>query len=149
MTFTRDFRNGPIVSSLPWLPTARDACNHPLAIPPTARSWGVRAADRSGPEGLPSATAGLSDTPSRVARLSASPTLSAPSGRMPRQSLDAPEDLPKEAARQVALGQLEDEVPRMPDQPPARLEQPLLETREGPTLDSDGQDEPTEQMPRL
>ena len=46
----------------------------------------------------------------------------------------------------MALGQLEDEVPRMPDQPPARLEQPLLETREGTALDGDGQDEPTEQI---
>jgi hypothetical protein len=27
---------------------------------------------------------------------------------MPRESLDAPEDLPKQATRQVALGQLED-----------------------------------------
>jgi hypothetical protein len=65
---------------------------------------------------------------------------------MPRESLDAPENLPKESARQVALGQLEDEVPRMPDQPPTRLEEPLLETREGPALDGDGQDEPTEQI---
>ena len=29
------------------------------------------------------------------------------SGRVPRESLDAPDDLPKEALRQVALGQLE------------------------------------------
>jgi hypothetical protein len=35
---------------------------------------------------------------------------------MPRESLDAPEDLPKESRSQVALGQLEDEVPGMPDQ---------------------------------
>ena len=33
------------------------------------------------------------------------------SGRMPRESLDAPENLAKEASCQVALSQLEDEVP--------------------------------------
>ena len=32
---------------------------------------------------------------------------------MPRKSLDAPEDLPKQALRQVAFGELGDEVPRM------------------------------------
>jgi len=41
---------------------------------------------------------------------------------MPRESLDAPENLPKEAPRQVAVGQLEHEVPCMPDQAPAGLE---------------------------
>ena len=68
---------------------------------------------------------------------------------MPRESLDTPKDLPKEAPRQVALGQLEHEVPRMPDQPPAGLEEPLLETRQGPALDGDGQDEPTQQIPEI
>jgi hypothetical protein len=33
----------------------------------------------------------------------------------------------------------------MPDEAPAGLEQPPLETREGPALDGDGQDEPTQQ----
>jgi hypothetical protein len=46
----------------------------------------------------------------------------------------------------AALGQLEHEVPSMPDEAPAGLEQPLLETREGPALDGDGQDEPTQQI---
>jgi len=41
---------------------------------------------------------------------------------MPRQSLDAPEDLPKEVPCQVALGKLEDEVPGMPDETPAGFE---------------------------
>jgi len=41
---------------------------------------------------------------------------------MPRELLDASEDLPKEALRQVAFGQLEDKVPRMPDEAPAGLE---------------------------
>ncbi len=47
---------------------------------------------------------------------------------------------------QVALGQLEHEVPRMPDQPPAGLEEPLLETRQGPALDGDRQNEPAQQI---
>jgi hypothetical protein len=65
---------------------------------------------------------------------------------MPREPLDAVENPPKEAPRQVALGQLEHEVPSMPDEAPAGLEQPLLETREGSPLDGDGQDEPTQQI---
>ena len=32
---------------------------------------------------------------------------------MPRESLDTPEDRPKEALGQVALGQIEDEVPNI------------------------------------
>lgn len=51
-------------------------------------------------------------------------------GRMPREPLDAPEDLPKEASCQVAFGQLEGEVPRMPDEGPAGFEQPPLQARE-------------------
>src|SRR6266852_5049291 len=57
---------------------------------------------------------------------------SARSSRMPRESLDAPEDLPKESRSQVALGQLEDEVPGMPDQATTGLEQPLLDARHRP-----------------
>jgi hypothetical protein len=34
----------------------------------------------------------------------------------------------------------------MPDQPPAGLEQPLLETRQGPAPDGDGKDEPTQEI---
>lgn len=37
------------------------------------------------------------------------------SGRGPRELLDAPENLPEEAPRQVALGPLAHEVPSMPD----------------------------------
>jgi hypothetical protein len=40
---------------------------------------------------------------------------------MPREPLDAPEDLPKQALRQVAFGQLENPVPRMPEEAPAGL----------------------------
>src|SRR6266542_3323093 len=43
------------------------------------------------------------------------------SRRMPRESLDAPEHLAKEAPGQVTFGQLEDEVPGMPDEVSARL----------------------------
>jgi hypothetical protein len=35
---------------------------------------------------------------------------------MPRESLDAPDNLPKESRSQVAFGQLEDEVPGTPAQ---------------------------------
>ena len=44
---------------------------------------------------------------------------------MPRESLDAPEDLPKEAPRQLAFGKLEREVPRGPNQAPAECEEGL------------------------
>jgi hypothetical protein len=64
---------------------------------------------------------------------------------MPREPLDAVENPPKEAPCQVALGQLEHEAPSMPDEAPG-LEQPLLETREGPALYGDGQDELTQQI---
>ncbi len=68
---------------------------------------------------------------------------------MPRESLDAPEYLPTEAPRQVAFGQLEDEVPRMPDEAPAGLEEPLLEARQGPTLDGAGEDQPAQQIAEI
>ena len=38
------------------------------------------------------------------------------SGRMPREPLDAPENLPEKSPCQVAFGQLQDEVPGMPDE---------------------------------
>jgi hypothetical protein len=41
---------------------------------------------------------------------------------MPRESLDAPDDLPKQALCQVALGQLEHEVPGVPNEALAGLE---------------------------
>ena len=43
------------------------------------------------------------------------PVCDAGSGRGPRESLDAPENLPKERRRQVAFGKLQDEVPGMSD----------------------------------
>ena len=65
---------------------------------------------------------------------------------MPRESLDAPGNLPKEFPRQVALSELEHKVPGMADQASTGLEEPLLETREGPALNGDGQDEPAQQI---
>src|SRR5207245_2064615 len=62
------------------------------------------------------------------------------------ESPDACEDLAKEGPCQVAFGELQGEVPGMSDQPPAGFEQPLLETREGPVLDGDRQDQPTQQI---
>ncbi len=53
-----------------------------------------------------------------------------------------PENLPKEAPCQVVLGQLEHEVPRVPDQPPAGLEEPLLQVRQGPALEGERQNQP-------
>ena len=68
---------------------------------------------------------------------------------MPRQSLDAPENLPKEAARQVAFGQLQDEEPGVPDQAPASLEKPLLQARQRPVLDGPGEGESAQEIPEV
>jgi len=70
---------------------------------------------------------------------------SARSRRVPRKLLDACHDLPEQGLCQVAFGELQGEVPRMPDEASARVEQPLLEAREGPALDGDRQDQPTQQ----
>jgi len=40
-----------------------------------------------------------------------------------------PENLPNEALGQVTFGQVEGDVPRVPNEAPAHLEQPLPETR--------------------
>jgi hypothetical protein len=53
---------------------------------------------------------------------------------VPRESLDAPENLPKQPRGQVALGQLQDEVSGMPDEAPSGLEEPLLEARQGDNI---------------
>ena len=57
-----------------------------------------------------------------------------------------PENLPKESRRQVALRQLQDEVAGMADEPPAGLEQPLLQARQRPALDGERQDQPTQEI---
>ncbi len=46
----------------------------------------------------------------------------------------------------MAFGQLQDEVSGMSDEAPAGIEQPLLETRQGPALDGRGQDEPSQKI---
>ena len=58
---------------------------------------------------------------------------SSASGRMPRESLDAPNDLPKQALCQGALGQLEHEVPSMPNEEHSQLKRhsPPREPRAG------------------
>jgi len=57
---------------------------------------------------------------------------------MPREWLDWPDDLAKHVLGQVALGK----IPGMPDKASAGLEQSLLETRQRPAPDGDGQSEP-------
>src|SRR5712692_6247538 len=58
------------------------------------------------------------------------PVRSSVSRRMPRESLDAPDDLRKQALSQLAFGQLQDEVPGMSDEASAGPEQALLQARE-------------------
>ncbi len=77
---------------------------------------------------------------------SENPERSAPARRVPCESLDASENLPKEGPRQVAFGQLQEEVPGMPNEAPAGLEEPLLETRQRPGLDGEGQDQPAQEI---
>ena len=68
---------------------------------------------------------------------------------MPREPLDAPENLPKQAPCQVAFGQLEDKVPRMPDEAPAGLEQPPLQARKRPALNGEGQDQSAQEIAEI
>src|SRR5438874_7745517 len=75
----------------------------------------------------------------------ASPLL-APAAGHRIESLDARVDLPKEEPCQVAFGKVQGEGPSMPDEASARLEEPLLETGEGPVLDGNGQNEPAQQI---
>src|SRR5215510_16182654 len=65
---------------------------------------------------------------------------------MPRQPLDAPENLAKQRPCQVAFRELQGEIPSVPDQPRAGLEQPLLKACEGPVLNGDGEHEPAQQV---
>src|SRR5216683_1154268 len=62
--------------------------------------------------------------------IAAAPGWGARSRRMPREPLDAPDDLRKEALSQLAFGQLQDEVPSMSDEASAGPEQALLQARE-------------------
>src|SRR5262249_21847559 len=65
---------------------------------------------------------------------------------VPRQPLDACDDLPKQRPCQITFGELQGEVSGMPDQAPAGLEEPLLEARQRPTLNGGGEDEPTQEI---
>jgi hypothetical protein len=62
---------------------------------------------------------------------------------VPGESLDAPKNLPKETSRQVAFGKLKHEVPSVPEEASAGLEEPLLEARQRPVLDGQRQGQPT------
>jgi len=68
---------------------------------------------------------------------------------MPRQLRDAPENLAKQRPCQVTFRELQGEIPGVPDQPPARLEQPLLKAREGPLLDGDGEHQSPQQVAKV
>jgi hypothetical protein len=46
----------------------------------------------------------------------------------------------------VALGELQDEVPRMPDQATTGLEEPRLETCQRPALIGQGQDQSAQEI---
>src|SRR6266851_2690793 len=129
---TRDFRDRPIVSSLslligprrapsPVLPGRNTSHGNVLGTSVMLTAQVPKVCPRRPP---------ASETP-RPGRPAFHPlrTPSARSGRVPRESLDAAENLPKEASRQVAFGESQGEVPGMPDEASARLEQPLLETR--------------------
>jgi len=65
---------------------------------------------------------------------------------VPREPLDAPDDLRKHALSQLAFGQLQDEVPGMSDEASTGLEQALLQARQRPALDGDRQDQPTQEI---
>jgi hypothetical protein len=85
----------------------------------------------------------LRDTPARVASRAPNRGPSARSRRVPREPLDARDDLPEQRPCQVAFGELQGEVPSMSDQASAGLEEPLLEARQRPVLDGQRQGQPT------
>lgn len=63
-------------------------------------------------------TVAFKDTPAESPLTIAFTPLGSRSRRVPCESLDAPENLPKEAPCQGALGKLQDEVPGMSDEAP-------------------------------
>ena len=65
---------------------------------------------------------------------------------MPREPPDAADDLRKQTLSQLVFGPLKNEVPGMPNEAPAGLEEPLLEAREGPALDGEGQNQPAQDI---
>src|SRR5262245_51611258 len=147
----RDFRYGPIsapmtASTEPPVPSVSSSTR------PNTSAAVILAAPgrvRPGESAVGHSELPLWRHPRCIATPSSSPSLrvrQSGSGRMPRESLDAPENLPEEAPGQVALGQLEDEVSGVPNEAPAGLEQPLLETRQRPALDSERQNEPAQEV---
>jgi hypothetical protein len=98
----------------------------PISLPPSAGRlpWRHRCRRRSGSPPEPSAR----------------------SRRMPRESSDALENLPKATPRQVAFGKLQSEVPGMPDEAAAPLEEPLLKACQRPTLNGWRQDAPSQKI---
>jgi len=68
---------------------------------------------------------------------------------VPRESLDAPNNLSEEAPRQVAFRELQDEVPGMPNEAPAGLEESLLQARQRPALNGPGESEPAQEIPEV
>jgi hypothetical protein len=87
--------------------------------------------------------------PAEVDPRSSSPSLrvrGCRSARVPRESLDAPNDLTEEASCQVAFSRFKDEVPRMPGQALAGLEEPVLQAPQGPAR---GRTSRRRKLPRL
>jgi hypothetical protein len=56
------------------------------------------------------------------------------------------DDLPEQRPCQVAFGKLQGEVPGMPDEAAAGLEQALLQARQRPALDGERQDQSTQEI---
>jgi len=124
-----------------------ERADHPVAqlVHPFQQAEGSHARDAWTVRGLalgrvvnPTALFGDISAASTPLLIASAPGWRSRSRRMPGEPLDAPDDLQKESRCQVALGQLEPEGPGMPDEASARLEQPLLKTRERPALDGDG-----------
>jgi|SRR5262249_12536312 len=119
----RDFRYGPIAapvtaSTEPPVPSARSSTRPKTSTTVILPNAGACA----GPLlprvcALPSCCA-TTPAPRRPLLSSRTPVPDSGSGRVPRQPLDAREDLAKERPCQVTFGELQGEVPGMPDQPP-------------------------------
>ena len=68
---------------------------------------------------------------------------------MPRESLDALDNLPKQALRQVALGQLQDEVPSVPMRRPPVLNNRCCRLVRGQLWMARGRTNRRRRLPRL
>jgi hypothetical protein len=133
----RDVRYGSIYFLGFLGPDGEWRCNvltalQPIRIDEPPRSCGASAADPAFAEGLAPVTT-LPGGHSRRRPWTLRLGQAARSRRMPRESLGAPENLPKERRRQVAPGQLEDEASGLSDEALAGVEQALLEARQRPS----------------